>query len=530
MSATLAEKFNGPTSAFKRRCRAAATTRRADRSHFNTLQENQRAALLLEKGHVIIGWSSHCDTDPWHGWVMSYNASSSRAGGVFNTSPNGSRNGVWMSGGGAAADANGNIYFATGNGTWNGTTDYGDSIVKLGTAREGQFPGGRLLHPYNQATLADDDTDLAAGGLVLLPALSSGSAIARATGQTGHDLSARTSITSASIASISRPPAPTAIPMSCRRFRCEPRNLGIPAYWNGNLYWTGANDSIKAYSFNANNSGLLSTANPPHRARRFSPSRHPPRPSPRTATPTEFFGRWTAVRMTRPATAAAPVAWGSTPTMPPILRNLLYTSSQAANNRDSPGIAVKFEKPIIANGKVYVGTQSSVTVYGLLVSALPAASTPTLSPAPGTYSSAQSITLSDSDTGSCDLLHDQRHATHGELGAIQRAAASEFHGDNSSRRRSERLFQKPSGWRDYFITLPATVNLSAVDNVAAIAEKGTAQAAAALTATETRTPPMRSERRSRGKDRHSRPVQPDRSMRSATQRSLCPPETTPRSI
>jgi len=42
---------------------------------FNAKQENQRAALLLENGHVVIGWSSHCDSDPWHGWVMSYSSS-----------------------------------------------------------------------------------------------------------------------------------------------------------------------------------------------------------------------------------------------------------------------------------------------------------------------------------------------------------------------------------------------------------------------------------------------------------------------
>ena len=76
---------------------------------------------------------------------------------------------------------------------------------------------------------------------------------------------------------------------------------------------------------------------------------------------------------------------------------MLYISSQAANNRDSPGVAVKFEKPIIANGKVYVGTQSSVSVYGCSLD--PLAASPTMSPAPGTYTSAQSVTLSDTTPG-----------------------------------------------------------------------------------------------------------------------------------
>ncbi len=80
------------------------------------------------------------------------------------------------------------------------------------------------------------------------------------------------------------------------------------------------------------------------------------------------------------------------------LANLLYTSSQAANNRDSPGTAVKFEKPIIANGKVYVATQTAVSVYGLFA-ALPPAPSPVFSPAPGSYGSAQTVTLSDSASG-----------------------------------------------------------------------------------------------------------------------------------
>jgi hypothetical protein len=122
------EKFGGPV-LIHGSAPGTATDGNGTTVTFNALYENQRAGLLLEGGHVVIAWASHCDVDPWHGWVMSYNAGTLAQEGVFNPSADGRANGVWMTGGGPAADANGNVFFATGTGTWNGTTDYGDSIL-----------------------------------------------------------------------------------------------------------------------------------------------------------------------------------------------------------------------------------------------------------------------------------------------------------------------------------------------------------------------------------------------------------------
>src|SRR5262249_23758389 len=83
---------------------------------FNALRENQRTALALVNGVVYLAWASHGDNGPYHGWVVGYQASNLALQKVFNTSPNGSASGIWESGGSLGADAQGNLYFATGNG------------------------------------------------------------------------------------------------------------------------------------------------------------------------------------------------------------------------------------------------------------------------------------------------------------------------------------------------------------------------------------------------------------------------------
>lgn len=99
--ATFQEKFGGPiviSATFQGRT-------------FDPLKQANRPGLLLENGHVIIAWASHCDNGPYQGWVMSYSASTLAHEGVFNTELNtatGSAGGIWMSGDGVAADASGN--------------------------------------------------------------------------------------------------------------------------------------------------------------------------------------------------------------------------------------------------------------------------------------------------------------------------------------------------------------------------------------------------------------------------------------
>lgn len=133
---------------------------------FDPITENQRPALALSNGTVYIGWASFCDTRPYHGWMMAYDAATLAQVGLFNTSPNGNMAGIWMSGAGPAFDSAGNLYVTTGNGTFDGKTEFGESIIKL------QAKSLRVLDyftPSNFNTLNDFDLDFGTQGPTMLP-------------------------------------------------------------------------------------------------------------------------------------------------------------------------------------------------------------------------------------------------------------------------------------------------------------------------------------------------------------------------
>ena len=399
---TLAEKFGGPI-LIQGSVPGVAKDGNGTTVSFNSKWHNQRTALVLENGHVLISWGSHCDITPWHGWLMSYNAATLAQEAVWNSSPNGNPtsdkvgcNGIWMSGSGPAVEANGNIYLATGNGNWNGTSDYGDSIVKLGPPSGGAFPVLDYFTPYNQGTLASDDTDVGAGGLTLLPSLSSGTQLLAHQGKQGtiyllnRNNLGKYCVNNSPACTANDPQIVQEIPGATSGI------WGAPAFWNGNLYWTGANDSVSAFSFNANNSGLISTTPTSRSPQIFAFAA----PTPSVSANGSNNGIVWALDgsgylSTCSGYTDCQVLYAFSATN---LGTVLYSSDQASNARDVPGGAVKFTTPVVANGKVYVGSQYSVSAFGLLSSSSAAAS-PVFNPAPSTYSSAQSVTLSDSTAG-----------------------------------------------------------------------------------------------------------------------------------
>jgi hypothetical protein len=132
---------------------------------FHPLMQSQRPGLLLSRGKVYVGYGSHCDKEPYHGFLISYDAKSLQQTGVFNTSPEGQGASIWQFGQGPAVDAAGNIYFVAGNGSWNGSSDFSESFLKLD-------PDLKVLDwftPTDHAYLDSIDADLNCSGAVLVP-------------------------------------------------------------------------------------------------------------------------------------------------------------------------------------------------------------------------------------------------------------------------------------------------------------------------------------------------------------------------
>ena len=138
---------------------------RIEAPDFNPLMQNQRPALLLSHGQLYVSYSSHCDKDPYHGFVMAYDATTLRQAAVFNTTPTGSEASIWQSGQGPAADAEGNVYVVSGNGSWDGKQNLSESFLKLS-------PQLKLLDwftPTNHFLLDKQDNDVNSSGATLLP-------------------------------------------------------------------------------------------------------------------------------------------------------------------------------------------------------------------------------------------------------------------------------------------------------------------------------------------------------------------------
>ena len=349
---TGAELLNGPVVV------SATYPMQGGTSSFDPGQYEERAALLLSGGTIYTSWTSHCDAPPYYGWIIAYGESTLARTAVLNVAANSGGEGpaIWMSGGGPAADSGGNVYLLTANGAFDTTLDangfpsggdYGNSFLKLSTAG-GTLTVADYFSMSNTVSESADDADLGSGGILLLPDLTdSGGTVRHLAVGAGKDTN---------LYVVNRD--------SMGKFNSNSNNIwqqlsgalpgGIwstPAYFNGMLYYGNSNGALVAF---------------PVSAARFAGT-----PSSSGATKYTYPGTSPAVSANGTGNG---IVWAHENSSPAVLHaydasNLaheLYNSSQAANGRDQFGAGNKFITPAIADGKVLVGTQSGVAVFGLL--------------------------------------------------------------------------------------------------------------------------------------------------------------------
>jgi hypothetical protein len=351
---TGAEMLNGPTEVVATYPAAAGGS-----TTFSPGQYEERAALLLLNKTIYTSWTSHCDIAPYFGWIIAYSESTLSQTAVLNVAPNsgGAGPAIWMSGGGPAVDAAGYIYLLTANGVFETTLDangfpqsqdYGNSFLKISTAG-GSLAVADYFTMYNEVAESNADQDLGSGGEMLLPELTDSTNTVRhlviGAGKDGN------------IYLVNRD--------SMGKFNASGNSQiwqelsgvlpgGIwstPAYFNQTVYYADSGGTLKAFAISG--AKLVSSAG--------------------SQTATQFPYPGTAPSVSANGTTDA-IVWAHENSSPAVLHaydaaNLaseLYNSNQAAGNRDQFGTGNKFITPTVADGKVFVGTTSSVAVFGLL--------------------------------------------------------------------------------------------------------------------------------------------------------------------
>jgi hypothetical protein len=313
--------------------------------------------LLLVNGIIYTTWASHCDHEPYNGWVIGMSASTLKRVNSLCLTPNGTEGSIWMTGNGPAVDQAGFIYLLNGNGTFDSSLDehgfpsernFGNAFLKL-EGRLNYLGVYDYFTMHNTAAETNGDEDLGSGGVVLLPDMKDAfGQVRRLAVGAGKDQV---------IYVVNRDGLGKFNPNNDNAiYQLIPNSLGgaefaSPAYFNGTVYYGAYLATMRAFPIvNAR----LAAAPSSQTAVRFD--------YPGTTPSISASGNSNGIVWAVEELNSAGILHAYDPSN---LAHELYNSSQAGRGRVQ-FMDNKFITPMIAGGKVFVGTQTGVVVFGLL--------------------------------------------------------------------------------------------------------------------------------------------------------------------
>jgi Big-like domain-containing protein len=319
---------------------------------FDSTTSNQRPGLLLLNGVVYVTFAAYSDIEPYHGWVFAYDAQTLNQLAVLNVSPNTSAGGIWMGGCGPSADTTGNLYVMTGNGHYNGTKEWGQTILKLALS-SGAIKIVDWFTPFDWQSINSSDLDMGSGCPALLPDQSgthphlliagakNGKIYVINRDNMGHN---QTGSDSQVLQSLNL--NPSGVTSGTR-----PRMYSSLAYWNGYVYFAPANTVLRAYSLSDATLTLSSQAASNTGSRGGIPIV--------SSNGNSNGVVWMITRDEASGTLTLHAYDGMD------VSKQLYTTAQNAT-RDAVGAGGPFATPMIVDGKVFVPAKLKLVVYGSL--------------------------------------------------------------------------------------------------------------------------------------------------------------------
>jgi outer membrane protein assembly factor BamB len=348
------EEFGGPVAV------QATYPGTGDNSHngsviFDPQQYAERQALLLLNNVVYTGWTSHCDHRPYTGWLIGYSENTLQQTSVLNLTPNGNEGSIWQSGAGMASDGT-YLYFLDANGTFDTTLnssgfpqngDFGQAFLKVSTANN-QLAVADYFEMYNGPSESAGDQDLGSGGVLLLPAMKDASGTTRYLAVGAGKDSNIYIVDSTNLGKFH----PTTNQIYQEIDGALTGGMwSMPAQYSNSIFFGPKGNSLLQFEFSQ---AKLSASPVSKSAASY--------PYPGTTPSVSANGATDAIVWAIEHKDPTDVLHAYSATT---LEKELYNSNEAGK-RDAFGKASHFGTPMIVNGKVYVGTVSNVTVFGLL--------------------------------------------------------------------------------------------------------------------------------------------------------------------